>query len=219
MNFPFELPTDPAASNRVWDNEIPIITNRYHTDAYITDGIEEPCVYNELCHKLRTAEEGDTVTLHLNTPGGMIDSAFMIIDAIKNSKATVTASLTGTVASAGTIIALACDKLVVADYTAWMSHNYSGGLSGKGHEMKARQEFIDKSLETSFRALHKGFFNDKELRSLIDGKDFWLAKDEVLDRWESVKTVRLGTTDAIPLLSDTSVVAAKRRGRPTKSTD
>lgn len=82
--------------------------------------------------------------------------------------------------------------------------------------MKARQEFIDKSLETSFRALHKGFFNDKELRSLIDGKDFWLSKDEVLTRWESVQAVRLGVTDTVPLLSDTTEVVTKRRGRPSK---
>lgn len=182
MEFPFPVqPATPPTS--VWDKVVPLVTNRFHTDAYILDSIEEPAVYGELCHKLRTAEKGDTFTIHLNTPGGMIDSAAMIIDAIKQSKAKVAARLTGTVASAGTIIALACDTLEVADHTAWMSHNYSGGLSGKGHEMKARQEFIDKSLESTFREIHAGFFTDDELKSLIDGKDFWLSKEEVLERW------------------------------------
>jgi len=170
-------------SERVWDLDVPIITNRFHTDAYILDGIDEPALYNELCHKLRTAERGDTFTLHLNTPGGMIDSAFMIVDAIKASKAKVTAYLTGTVASAGTLITMACDNIIVADHTSFMIHNYSGGLGGKGHEMKARQEFVDNSLNTAFTAFYTGFLTDVEMKNVIDGKDMWMGKDEVLTRW------------------------------------
>lgn len=182
MDFPFSQPT-PTTPTRVWETNVPMVTNRYHTDVYITDSIEEPFIYNELCHKLRSAEKGDTVTLHLNTPGGMIDSAFMLIDAIKQSKAKVTASLTGTVASAGTIIALSCNNLEVADHTAFMIHNYSGGLSGKGHEMKARQEFIDSSLNDAFTSFYSGFLTDKEMKDVIDGKDMWMSKSEVLTRW------------------------------------
>jgi len=182
MEFPFVMSSQPA-SDRVWNWEVPLVTNRFHTDAYILDSIEEPAVYSELCHKLRTAEKGDTFTIHLNTPGGMIDSAMMIIDAIKASKAKVTAQLTGTVASAGTIIALSCDQVAVADHTAFMIHNYSGGLSGKGHEMKARQEFIDSSLKAAFESFYQGFLTEKEMKDVIDGKDMWMGKDEVIERW------------------------------------
>jgi ATP-dependent protease ClpP protease subunit len=181
MEFPFALPQ--STPTRIWDLEVPLVTNRFHTDAYILDSIEEPAVYSELCHKLRTAEKGDTFTIHLNTPGGMIDSAMMIIDAIKASKAKVTAQLTGTVASAGTIIALSCDQVAVADHTAFMIHNYSGGLSGKGHEMKARQEFIDSSLKAAFESFYQGFLTEKEMKDVIDGKDMWMGKDEVIERW------------------------------------
>jgi len=125
MDIKLQQPSDSP-----WEKTVPIITNRHHTDAYLTDGIEEPAYYNELCHELRTAERGDTFTIHLNTPGGMVDSAFMIIDAIKASKAKVTGYLSGTVASAGTMIALACDKLEVADHTSFMIHNYSAGMMG-----------------------------------------------------------------------------------------
>lgn len=132
MELPiFQQPT--PKSSRVWDQYVPVTTNRHHTEVYLTDQIDEPSEYNEMCAILRNAERGDTVSIYINTPGGMIDSAFMIVDAIKNSKATVIAHLAGTVASAGTIIALSCDKLVVADHTGFMIHNYSAGLSGKGY--------------------------------------------------------------------------------------
>jgi ATP-dependent protease ClpP protease subunit len=113
----------------------------------------------------------------------MIDSAVMIIDAIRASKAKVTAYLSGTVASAGTIIALACDNVVIADHTSFMIHNYSGGLAGKGHEMKARQLFIDTSLNKAFASFYNGFLTEAEMTEVINGKDMWMGKDEVVERW------------------------------------
>lgn len=186
-----------------WEKVVPIISNRHHTDAYLTDGIEEPASYNELCHILKTAVRGDTITLHINTPGGMVDSAFMINDAIKASKATVTAHLTGTVASAGTLIALSCDKLVVSDHLSFMIHNYSAGMMGKGHEMKARQEFMDSSLNEAFKAFYNGFLSEEEMDSVIDGKDLWMGTSEVIERWnnklnknKASKVARVGTEES-----------------------
>ena len=125
----FELPKD---SSRIWDLEVPIVVNKNRIDAYITNEIVEPSFYNELVYLLSTASAAETFYLHINTPGGIIDSAFHLVDAIENSQARVIGCLTGTIASAGTIIALACDDLVIAKHTAWMSHNYSGGAYGKG---------------------------------------------------------------------------------------
>lgn len=166
----------------IWDNVVPIVEKDGVIEAFITEEIQEPCIYNELYHRLNTAGSEDTVILHLNTPGGMIDSAFMIIDAIKNSKARVECRLSGTVASAGTIIALACDTVNVADHTAFMIHNYSAGLHGKGHEMKARQSFMDSQLNSAFKEFYHGFLTEDEMEDVIDGKDMWLSKDEVVER-------------------------------------
>lgn len=184
MPFPFPM-SQSTESENPWDRLVPLIQNRHHTDVYLTDGIDEPSNYNELCHVLRSAEKGDTVNMYLNTPGGVIDSAFMVIDAIKNSKAKVTAHLSGTVASAGTIIALAADNLVVTDHTSFMIHNYSSGGHGKGAELKARQEFIDKSLNKAFTSFYKGFLTDDEIANVINDKDMWMDKEEVEERWKN----------------------------------
>lgn len=190
----------PEAKRTVWEHVVPIVKTDFHTDAYICDGISEPLDYAELYHTLHSAKEHETVTLHINTPGGMIDSAFMIIDAIKASKATVTAYLTGTVASAGTMISLACDKLIVADHTSFMIHNYSAGMMGKGHEMKARQEFTDKSLNEAFKTFYRGFLSEAEMTEVIDGKDMWMGKEEVLTRWNArVALLAVDTSDLSPV--------------------
>jgi len=169
----------------LWDDYVPIIPDGRNYHVYLTDNISDPREYNKLCSILTTAHESDKIYLYINNGGGYVDSAFMIIDAIKQSNATIIAKLSGTAASSATLIALHADKLIVADYTHWLSHNYSGGTHGKGHEMKAHMDFMNEQLNTSFRAIHKGFLTDVEMQEVIDGKDMWLSAAEVRLRWDN----------------------------------
>ena len=173
--------------NRTWDKEVPIIVDepRKAITAFITGAIEEPKQYNELCYSLNIVDEEMTVYLNINTPGGIIDSALMVVDAINKSKAKVIGTLSGTVASAGTIIAMACDELIIAPHLSFMIHNYSGGMSGKGHEMKARQKFTDEHLNDAFKYFYKGFLSEIEMINVIDGTDLWMGTNEVISRWQN----------------------------------
>ena len=194
-----------------WDRYVPIIENKTATHVYLTDGIDEPSFYNQLCHSLYCADESDTCYLHINTPGGMLDTTFMLLDAMRNSKAHIIGHLTGTVASAGTIIALTCDDLVCSDDLAWMSHYYSAHIGGKGNEIKARQDFTERTTSATFRRIHEGFFTKKEIEEMIDGKDFWLDEIEVRERWARKQNV-------VPRLTDEPATEpAPKRGRPRKA--
>lgn len=174
-----------SQSNSPWEKYVPIIAEKNNTEVYITDEIAEPSAYNELCHALLTASRAENFTIYLNTPGGIIDSAVMIVDAITSSKAKVTAKLSGTVASAGTIIALACSKVEVADHTSFMVHNYSSGMIGKGGELKARQKHVEESLEDVFKTLYAGFLTEEEIADVVEDKDMWMGKTEILERWKT----------------------------------
>ncbi len=139
---------------------------------------------------LYNAKEYDEFVLNINSPGGIIDSALMIIDAIKTTPAKVSARLTGTVASAATLISMACDEIYPTQGLSFMIHNYSsGGMQGKGHEMKARQQFIDRQLNRAFRDYYIGFLTDEEMSEIIEGKDIWLDHEEVAERWARKKSI------------------------------
>ena len=180
----FQLPDD---ATRIWDLQVPIIENKDDRilSIYMRDTIDEPCVYNEMCYMLDNAKPGSEVKLYLNTPGGVVDTAFMLADVIRRSKAKVVAHLAGTVASAGTLIIMACDDIIVAPFTSFMIHNYSGGAVGKGHELKARQAFVDKQLNEAFKAFYLGFLTEEEMTQVIDGTDFWMGADEIQERWNN----------------------------------
>lgn len=193
----------------VFDNYVPMITNKHTTTVYLTDVIEAPSLYNELCYKLDNASPAEEFFIYINTPGGILDAAIMLVSSIKNTAANTTARLSGTVASAGTIIALACKNVEVADHTAFMIHNYSAsGISGKGHELKAHQEFVDANLNKSFSSFYEGFLTPAEIKRVIDGKDYWMNKDEVLSRLDR----KNGYSEEAIL----DLPKAHRRGRPRK---
>lgn len=180
----FQLPDE---ATRIWDLQVPIIENKDDRvlSIYLRDTIDEPSIYNEMCYMLDNAKQGSTAHLYLNTPGGIVDTAFMIADVIKRSKAKVIAHLAGTVASAGTLITMACDDIVVAPFTSFMIHNYSGGAVGKGHELKARQNFVDKQLNEAFESFYLGFLTKEEMSQVIDGTDFWMGASEIQERWNN----------------------------------
>ena len=173
--------------NNEWDNILPVISEENKHTAYITHFFEEPSVYNKLCHKLTSANEYEEFLIVINSPGGVLDSAFMVADAIRQSKAKVTCKLVGTVASAATIVALSCDELTAAKNLAFMIHNYSTGMQGKGHELKAYQKFTDQELNKTFREYYLGFLTEDEMEDVINGRDIWLNTDEVQKRWKNKK--------------------------------
>ena len=86
--------------------------------------------------------------------------------------------------------------------------------------MKAHQEFVDKNLNESFKIFYKGFLNDAEIDSVIDGKDLWMNKAEVEARLKG--TFHKGACKSVEVAnySEDVVVTSpttKRRGRPTKA--
>jgi ATP-dependent protease ClpP protease subunit len=168
----------------VWDDYVPILKQGNSYNVYLTDTIEMPSNYNKLVHLINTAEDFEVINLYISNGGGIVDSAFYIIDAIKHSKALVVGHLSATVASAATIIALSCDEIITSKYLSFMVHNYSTGMQGKGHELKAYQNFSDRELNRAFKEIYSGFLTDDEMNKVIEGADIWLNEDEVEERWE-----------------------------------
>jgi len=115
-----------------WEKYVPIMASddNREIDIFFHDLIQAPCNYSEAVDTIRRAKAGDVITLHINNGGGVVDSAFMLYDAITHTKAKVVAELSGIVASAATIITMPCDEIRVALFTQFMIHNYSGGAQG-----------------------------------------------------------------------------------------
>ena len=172
-----------------WDKQTPIVSKGKVVTVFLNDEIYEPGAYNELCYTLENTV-ADEVRLYMNNGGGNLDGMLSILASMKKCGCEITGVLSGTVASASTMIALQCDKLEVADHTSWLTHYYSGGTGGKGNEIKAKHDFESIEIPKLFKQIHKDFLTPSEITRVIDGKDIWLNKDQILERFARMKDAK-----------------------------
>ena len=149
---------------------------------YITDEIGEVEKYLDMIHTLKTCDEQDTVFIYLNTPGGNLNTAIHIINAIRQSIGSVITCIESEVCSAGTMIFLAGDKHIINDNCTFMIHNYSHGVIGMGHEVLSKVKYTEKYFKKFAKDIYGGFLTDDELEIVINGGDIWMESDDVRSR-------------------------------------
>lgn len=154
-------------------------------NVYLTDVISGPEDYTNVFDTLINAREDETIRFILSTPGGRLDTVNKIRGLAELTKAR-TVAVVGDVASAGTILALSFDDIVVMPNIEFMIHNYSGGTGGKGHEIYTHVAFLQKEMPRVFKDFYSVFLSDEEIDLVISGQDLYLNAEEVEQRWEKV---------------------------------
>ena len=160
------------------------------THFYLSDGVDDPKYYTDLIHQIRTAQPQDIVYIHLNTPGGRLDTGIQIINAIADSAARIIGVLDSKAYSLGTLIFLACDEFVIHDNCLFMIHNYSGGMYGKGNEQQAELAATVKWFSKIADRYYYPFLSREEIGRVLRGEDFWMDSDEVKKRLKQMVKIR-----------------------------
>jgi|694.fasta_scaffold01931_12 ATP-dependent protease ClpP protease subunit len=189
-----ELILEPVKpkSDSIWEDYTPIIHKGNTYDVYLTDNIASPAEYNQLVHLLNSLESYHQVNMFINNGGGAVDSAFMIRECMLRCPATINAHLSGTVASAATIIALASDNLYTSPFLSFMAHNYYHGVQGTGNQVKDYVDFTDRELKRAFKSIYNHFLTPEEIQLVTErDKEVWLNDLEVMERWENYKAKSL----------------------------
>lgn len=154
----------------------------YHHSLYLTGAIVEAQQYVNWFHLLRHCGEDDVITLHINSEGGDAFTSIQLIRAMADCKGTLIASVEGRCMSAATLIFLTADQFVLSDHSVFMFHNYSGASFGKGGEMfdsiTHERAWSRRLMETCYR----DFLTQEEINAMMDGKDFWMDADQVVER-------------------------------------
>jgi len=168
---------------RVWDTPCPIVkVNEELYRVYMMDEIGAPQDYADVVELLQDLDKTVTIEWFLNSPGGVLSTATMLLDAIIKTEAKVVGKLSGMVASAATMLTMAFDEVEIAPYIEFMVHNYSGGLQGKGNELKTQQAFVEKTTLQLFKEVYKGFLTPAEIKKVMNDQDLWMGKEEIEKR-------------------------------------
>lgn len=157
---------------------------------YLMGRIGDPENYLDLCMTLRTAKADDQVIIRINSLGGQVRTGSMIINAIKESEATVLGFIEADCGSMATFIFLACDAWAASPYAEWFSHTFSSGNFGKESETFESAQFMRKQTHKRIREEYHGFLTEEEIAGVLQGTDIYLDADEVMDRTEAFSRSR-----------------------------
>lgn len=122
----------------------------------------------------------NTITLHLNTPGGSVGDGTAIYNALKNHKASVTVEIDGYALSMGSIIALAGDTIKMADNALFMIHNPWGIAFGDADEMRKSADITDKHKQAMLNTYQSKTGMDRNKLSKMMNDETWLTAEEAL---------------------------------------
>lgn len=118
------------------------------------------------------------IDLHINSPGGAVFEGVTIYNLIKQHEASVTTYIDGLAASIASVIALAGDRVVMADNALFMIHNPSGLVMGTSGDMRKMADVLDK-----IRSTMSGVYSGKsgkpedEINTMLD-EETWMTAAE-----------------------------------------
>ena len=156
-------------------------------DLYLTDAIESPDKYIEWFELLHNSTKNDIIKIHINSPGGNLYTTVQLLTAMSESDANIICSVEGACMSAATLIFLTGDSFYISPYAAFMFHNYSTGLYGKGGEIVAQVNFEKELFGNLMRKSYENFLEPKEIEDIIEGKDLWLGAEDVVERLKKMQ--------------------------------
>ena len=149
--------------------------------------IGEPYLYRELINLLYMADENTEFNFFFNTPGGNLSAAMAIIEAMKSSESLVRAIITGECHSAGSMIALNCQEVIVTESAHALIHTGSYGTGGDAHKIQSHVDFSTKMINKILDTTYSGFLNLDELNDVKRGIEFWFDSEEIKVRLDNRK--------------------------------
>src|SRR5210317_878235 len=159
-------------------------------DFYLSGTIGEASEYIEWFHKIRNARPTDIISFHINCPGGNLFTTVQFLQVLDECAAHVVMNVSGACMSAATLIFLQGDEFAINEHSAFLFHNYSGGMIGKGGEMYSNMIHDRKWSEKLFRSQYEDFLTAEEISNLVDDKDIWMDANTVVARLEARNKAR-----------------------------
>lgn len=153
-----------------------------NVDIYISDEFAEPLLYCEMIHVIRTASPNDTISIHLNTPGGRLDTGVQLISAIRSSEARIVTILDGVAHSMGALLFLCGHEMIIHDHAQLMFHTYSGGVFGKGSDIRGQTDATEDWFRIIANDICYPFMTKKEIQRMLKGEDFWFQTEQIETR-------------------------------------
>lgn len=133
-------------------------------------------------------EDTESITLHINSPGGYVDEAWAIHDYIRTSGKKTKAIINGTCASAATVIVAAADEVEITQNSQFMIHLPWVMTYGNSDELRETVQLLEDE-ERKIARLYADI-TGKNIRTMLN-----LMREEKF--WDADRAVSEGFADRV----------------------
>lgn len=140
--------------------------------------------YFDIIDALNDATTEDEFIIRIDSGGGLLGTADIIINAIENTQARVHGHIEKGCGSAATLVFLACHSYSMTPRAEFFVHTASCGTVGKEHENYASMMFTRKRIHRVIRDAYTGLLTDSEIDNVLNGQDYYFDADELGERLE-----------------------------------
>lgn len=158
-------------------------------------------------HIQQVLEENQNATqinLYINSYGGSVKEGLAIFNQLRRNKATKTAYIDGFACSIASVIAMACERVVMGPNALMMIHHASSGAYGNSEELRKAAndlDVIDEASCSSYLLKAGDKLTENTLKQLLDNQT-WLNANQCLE---------YGLCDEIVGKEDTTITEAKQK--------
>lgn len=183
----FEIPLKGNSVRAKKLDKLEIVRTTNHKTKYfiytinIDEDIGNPENYRAVVDILRKSNANNEIRFVFTCWGGYLDSAILLVNEIQATSAK-TSAIIHTAGSAATLVAFACDEIIISDISTVMIHNFSVSQQGKGKELRVKAEFDRKQFEVLCESLYKGILTQSEIEAIQDDTDIWMLGSELKSR-------------------------------------
>lgn len=130
---------------------------------------------------LKSLGDVTDIDLHLNSNGGSVFDGFAIFEMLRSHAANVTVYVDGIAASIASVIAMAGNKIIMAENAFMMMHNSHGIVIGESRDMEHMADLLNKINDKIIATyMKRSKIEEAELRALVND-ELWLTSDEALE--------------------------------------
>lgn len=155
-------------------------------DIYIDEEIKDIPYYRQALQIIRGAAEGDLIRIHISSPGGNLNSAVVLRNAILDCQADVVAIIEAEAYSAASLLALSCPSIEVKPYATMMCHSASFGSAGSVQNVRDHVEFTGRHAESIMEEVYNKFLTPEEFQELKKGCELWFDYKQINERLENM---------------------------------
>jgi len=127
-------------------------------------------------------DDVDTIHVRINSNGGSVFGAYAIMNLLKSHKATIITYNDGIAASAGTIVAMAGDKIVTALGSVWMVHLPAVGAVGNVHDLQKAIDILNVITESMLDIYQNRTGIDRDAMLQMMNDDTWMTGTQAKEK-------------------------------------